>query len=406
MNRSSRKVLACSRLLIIVTAIYGPSLPLLHADEQGIKLLPQSSIPIVDLFRAGEGGYTGYRIPSIAVTPKGTLLVAVAARRDSFSDWADIDTMIRRSIDGGKTWEERVTITDEGEDTVDNATFIVDAENNKLFLMYQVDYERAYLKTSRDDGKSWSAPREITSVFEVFRERDTYEWEVLAMGPGHGIVLANGRYVVPIWIATNHSHRPSLSATIYSDDQGETWRAGEVIVKHSDQFANPSEHALVELDDGRVMTNVRTESKEYRRVISYSKDGATGWSAPRFHPELFDPICMASMSRYPAMIGEKPGSRILFCNPDSSSEGEVKRRWGARARKNVTIRVSQDEGKTWPVSRVIEPGPSGYSDITVADDGTIFVAFERGQVDDTGGFRAGKVSVAIFDMEWIMAGKD
>ncbi len=94
------------------------------------------------------------------------------------------------------------------------------------------------------------------------------------------------------------AHRPSVTSTIYSDDKGTTWHAGEIAVPDTPEWVFPNETAAIQLEDGRVMLNVRTESKAHRRLVVYSKDGATNWSHPEFQPQLLEPICFASMVRF------------------------------------------------------------------------------------------------------------
>ncbi len=188
---------------------------------------------------------------------------------------------------------------------------------------------------------------------------------MLATGPNHSIQLKTGRLVVPVWLSTGtggNAHRPSVTATIYSDDQGKTWQAGEIAVPCTDEWINPNETVAIELADGRVMLNVRSESKAHRRLVTISKDGATGWSTPKFDDALLEPICMGGIVRY--NHGGK--SRILFSNPHNLDGGEGKAEPGkSRDRKNVSVKLSRDEGQTWPVNKTIEPGPSMYSDIAV-----------------------------------------
>ena len=392
---------------IVAIMLAAASAEWLHAEAPSIP--PKPFFVTERLYTAGHAGYRTYRIPAIAVAPDGAILTAVAGRYDSASDWANVDLMLRRSTDGGETWEDQQVLVNDGENTVDNPTFIVDAASGETHLMYQINYARAYLKTSRDDGATWSAPREITAVFEEFRTRDGYDWEVLAMGPGHGIRLAGGRLVVPVWLATDHSHRPSISATIYSDDQGETWRAGEIIVATTAETPNPSEHQLVELDDGRVLANTRTESKRHRRVLAVSPDGATGWTAPEFAEALYEPICMGSAVRLPAEIDLDAKARgqnevkatILFANPNSGPTGPAGKQ-GSRERRNLTVRLSEDNGGSWPVSRVIEPGPSGYSDMATAPDGTIYLLYEAGRTEPTGPLVPASITLAKFNRAWLM----
>ena len=354
------------------------------------------------LWTAGEDGYTTFRIPAIIATKKGTVLVACAGRLDGFKDWSDINTMLRRSTDGGKTWEASRVVTDDAKNVVDNATFLLDGD--RILLMYQINYAKAYLKTSEDEGATWSEPTEITTAFDTFKTRDQYAWTVLAMGPGHGITLKSGRLVVPIWLATDHSHRPSVTSTIYSDDHGKTWLAGDIVTQNLPESKNPSENVLTELADGRVMANIRCESETHRRLVAYSADGATAWTEPTPDDGLFDPVCMASMVRYSKAPEGK--NRILFCNPDSHDAPQIGNKANSYVRKNITLRMSYDEGKTWPIAKVIEPNLSGYTDLAVTPDGTIFLAYEHGETNGEKVMSSKYLSVAKFKLDWLTDGAD
>jgi sialidase-1 len=163
-------------------------------------------------------------------------------------------------------------------------------------------------------------------------------------------------------------------------------------VRHP-ELKNPSETVAVQLSEGRVMLNIRNESPEHRRAVSVSSDGATGWSKPVFHSELVEPICMGSI------LGLGSG-RIVFANPDSSEPREAARPEGNFKRQNVTVRLSEDDGRTWPVKRVIEPGISGYTDLASGADGKIYCIYERGSpvgVDTTIRY----LTVARFNLDWL-----
>ncbi|MCC6679457.1 MAG: exo-alpha-sialidase [Phycisphaeraceae bacterium] len=391
-------------ILFSVIACLLVSQPIL-AENAGESGSSESFFDQTPLFNAGEGGYRTYRIPAITITRKGAIIVACSGRLDGHGDWVDIDTFIRRSSDGGKTWEPAQLINNADKVPAENPTFITDPASDTILMLYEVNYARAYLRHSSDEGATWSEPVEITYAFDVYRTRDHYDWHVIAIGPGHGIVLDSGRYLASIWLSPDHSHRPSVSSTIYSDDQGQTWQAGQIIVGTTDQTPNPSEHQLVQLDDGRVMSTIRSESKKYCRLISYSDDGANGWSTPRFDEDLADPICMASIVRYSrAANGGK--NRILFCNPDNRDQGHQITKWGGLDRRNLTVRLSHDEGQSWPVSKVIEPGPSGYSDMAVAGDGTIYLFYERSALNELGAFIPGTLTLARFNLAWLTDGAD
>jgi sialidase-1 len=194
-----------------------------------------------------------------------------------------------------------------------------------------------------------------------------------------------------------------VTATIYSDDQGKTWHAGEIAVPCTDEWINPNETVAIELADGRVMLNVRSESKAHRRLVTVSKDGATGWSTPKFDDALLEPICMGAIVRYStAETGGK--NRILFSNPDNLSKAGGKEEPGKnRDRKNVSVKVSYDEGGTWAVNKSVEEGFSAYSDIAVTHAGTILCFYGR---SSKGGFAGDRLTVARFNLEWLTDGKD
>ena len=315
------------------------------------------------VFEPVSGAYTSMRIPALVLTKKGTLLAFCEGRVNSASDWADIDLLMRRSTDGGATWEPQTVIAarQAGQPT-SNPTPIAD-QNGTIHLLYQRNYAAAYYTRSLDDGKTWSAPVDITYAFEAFRP--VYDWKVLAPGPGHAIQLKSKRLVVPVWLSLNKSHHPSCIATIYSDDLGKTWKPGEIVANASPEFKDPSETMAVELPDGRVMLNIRNESPLRRRAVSYSADGAEAWSKPVFDTALFEPVCMASI----ISAGKR---RLLFVNPDSRDLQKPLRR-------NLTVKLSYDEGQHWTVQKVLDTGGSGYSDLAIGPDGTVYCLYESNE---------------------------
>lgn len=376
----------------------------------------EPTIEKVDLFEAGVGGYKLYRIPGIVVTAKGTVLAYCEARKSDRGDWGTIDILLRRSADGGKTWGEPTRIADvpgpktknpvalaqklatPDEVTYNNPVMFAD-RSGAVHLLFCLEYMRCFYARSDDDGRSWSAPVEITeSAFGPFRTN--YDWKVLATGPGHGIQLKTGRLVVPVWLSTGtggHAHRPSVTSTVFSDDGGKTWHRGDLAVPNTPDWINPNETVIAELPDGTVMLNVRSESKAHRRLVTTGKDGATGWRIPTFDDALVEPICMASLLSVP---GPKPV--LLFANPDNLEKADGKANPGqSRDRKNVTVRVSDDGGKTWAAKRTVELGLSGYSDLAATPDGTILLFYERGATDGVSRTKTGKLTVARFPVEWV-----
>ena len=381
--------------LTLLTALLLAPLAALHAVEPFLEK--------TDVFPAGMNGIARYRIPGIVVTTKGTVLAYAEARKNSSSDWGEIEIHLRRSTDGGKTWgaskqtahtgarlegNPRKAEGGEHEQTVNNPVAIVDRETGVIEFLYCINYARCYSMRSTDDGVTWSKPADITASFEPFRAK--YDWKVIATGPGHGIQIKSGRLVVPIWLAYGKEgdHGPSAAATIFSDDHGRTWKAGELAVPNEGDFGNPNETMLTELSDGRVMLVSRSVSKANRKIITISPDGATGWSRPVFHDQLWEPVCMASIVAHPA----RPGA-LIFSNPHRlglDKDGkEIPA--GRGKRENLSIKLSRDDGKTWPISKTLDPGSSAYSDLAVLADGTVLCLYENKK----------DIRVARFNLEWI-----
>ncbi|MGC4003055.1 MAG: sialidase family protein [Pirellulales bacterium] len=252
--------------------------------------------------------------------------------------------------------------------------------------LYCVEYAHCFYARSDDDGATFSKPVDVTATFDGFKP--DYDWAVLAVGPAHGIKLRTGRLVVPVWMSTGKEaggHRPSCVATIYSDDAGKSWKRGAIVVD-TPELKNPSETIVVELSDGRVLLNIRHENPEHRRAISMSKDGASGWSKPSLVDALYEPICMGSILR---LSGDTP--RIVYASPDPVAAGDKP---GSRTRKNLTLRLSDDDARTWSVAKPLHPGPSAYSDLAQGPDGAIFCLYERD---------GSNIVCARFDEAWLRA---
>lgn len=367
-----------------------------------------------DVFTTGDQGYAMFRIPGLTVTPKGALLAYAEGRKSSSSDWADIDIVVRRSEDGGATWSDLKAIgklpatpaqnpaaarlgRPASHITYNNPVAFADRKKGLVHFIYCVEYMRAFYLRSDDDGRTFSAPVEITSTFDQFQK--DYAWKVIATGPGHGIQLRNGRLLVPVWLSTSETnpHKPSVAATIYSDDHGKTWKRGDIAVPSQGEVVDPSETVAVQLASGRVMLNARTISPRHRRVVLTSKDGATKWSAPRFQQELVEPICFGSLVRH-------SGKKLLFVNPDNLLKAGLEGAPGqSRDRRNLTIRLSEDDGETWKTQRVIDPGWTAYADLNTSPDGAIYVLYERGEPDPAR-LRIASLTLVHFPLAWVRAG--
>lgn len=244
---------------------------------------PQAAPEKVTIFEANTAGYKGYRIPALVVTKQGTLLAFCAARKE-LGDWSDIDIAMRRSTDGGRTWEPMRIVAGRDSMTVDNPVPIVDR-------------------------------------------------------------------------------------------------------------------------NGRVMLNIRSEGTEHRRAIAYSPDGISRWTTPELQADLFEPVCMGSLIRLSAAPRQK-NTRILFANPDSRPDSAMfSKRNNMKSRDDLRVRLSYDEGITWPVARLLQEGGTGYSDMAVGPDGTVYILYEH-VLPDGSPDKKHDLTLAHFTPEWLTDGED
>jgi sialidase-1 len=345
----------------------------------------------VDVFVSGKDGYHTFRIPAVVVSRKGTLLAFCEGRKNSRSDTGDIDLVLRRSNDGGKTWGPLQVIADVGPDTIGNPCPVVERESGTIFLPLTRNLgnetekvirdgtskggRSVWLMKSTDDGATWSKPVEITKSVR----RDNWTW--YATGPGCGIQLKSGRLVIPcdhnlLGTRARHSH------VIYSDDRGSTWKIGGVLGE------NTNECQVIERANGTLLINMRSYHGKNRRAVATSTDGGLTWSEVRLDETLVEPVCQASLLRY-TLATDRGKDRLLFSNPASSK------------REKMTVRLSYDEGKTWPVAKVLHAGPAAYSALAVLPDGRIGCLYERGAKS-----AYERITFARFALEWLTEGKD
>jgi len=358
-----------------------------------LRDLPKPPEGQVDVFISGRDGYHTYRIPSVIATPKGTVLAFCEGRKRGRGDSGDIDIVMKRSTDGGRTWSNMQVVADHGPHTIGNPCPVIDRKTGTIWMPLTRnrgdESERhimrgttkeprtVWLMKSTDDGLTWSKP---VNISETTRRP---HWRWYATGPGVGIQLKSGRMVVPC----DHSDHdagghPYRSHVIYSDDHGATWRLGGVIADRC------NECQVVELADGSLMLNMRSYHGKKRRAIAASADGGLTWTKPVLNDELIEPVCQASFLRY-TVQPTHDRNRLLFSNPASTG------------RVNMTVRLSYDEGKSWPVANVLHAGPSAYSCLTVLPDLTIGCLYERGNRH-----AYEKITFARFSLEWLTRGAD
>ncbi len=338
----------------------------------------------VDLYAEGDNGFHSYRIPSLVVAPKGTLLAFAEARKNDKSDFGHIEVVLRRSSDGGRTWGPIQVVASDGENAIQNPTAVVERETGTVWLVLirtpgtgyrsgkdlergPARMRRTWVTSSRDEGATWEKPRDITE--SVCRP----EWRDSIPGPGVGIQARDGRLVIPAY------HYPvgagtggSLNAAMISPDRGRTWTVGE------DTEPGMNESQVAELSDGSLLLNMRSYRGLGRRGTALSRDGGRTWSKVSDDPTLVEPVCQASLLR--------AGPYLLFSNPANEKRG----------RSRLTVRLSADDGRTWPRAALLEEGPSAYSCLAALPDGSIACLYERGRK-----VPAETITFARFPLEWV-----
>lgn len=353
---------------------------------------------LVRTFVGGTDGYDTYRIPALIATSGGTLLAFCEGRRNGRSDTGDIDLLLKRSTDGGKTWSGSQIVWDDGANTCGNPCPVVDRTTGAVWLSMtwnhgqdkeqeilngaSRDTRRVFVSHSDDEGLTWSKPREITATVKP------PEWRWYATGPGVGIQLAQGprpgRLLIPCdhsLISADAKGSDYRSHVIFSDDHGQSWQWGGVI------GPAVNECQVVELLGGKLMMNMRNYDRSHTtRAVATSEDAGATWSPVWHDPALVEPICQASFLRYTRQPPDER-SGLLFANPAHAPAG---------GRRDMTVRMSYDEGQTWPVHRVLWAGPAAYSSLAVLPDGRIACLFEAGDKQPYE-----RIVFADFERKWL-----
>jgi len=359
------------------------------------------AVTLVDVFVGGQEGFHTYRIPSVVVSKTGAIL-AFAEGRSSRGDQSENKIVLKRSADGGQSWSSLQLIADGGKASLNNPCAVVEQSSGRILLMYQLypagirefardlptGYEgervvRSLIIHSDDDGKTWSPPTDITRCCKRPTDATT-----IASGPGIGIQLQRGPHAGRLIIPFNEGppHLWNVYA-VYSDDRGKTWQMGQrapgahIPNSKGGQISLVNEVQMVELSDGSVLLNSRRYGGKRLRKIAVSADGGQSWSSITEDEHLRDPGCMASVFRY-----SFDKNILLYSGPDSTE------------RRNGTVRVSYDDGKTWPIKKVLEPGRFAYSCLTRLADGRVGCLYETGVKD-----AYEKIVLALFPLDWLTA---
>jgi len=339
------------------------------------------------LFSGGDYGSANFRIPALTTANDGSLIVAVDARVDRTGDLPNnIDIMYRRSFDQGNSWSDASVICDFGMYGASDPALVVDKKSGVILCMFASHIGlfhstfdnpiRFQVCRSEDNGVSWSKPVDHTN--SIYAPGWYAAW--LASGSAHQ--LRNGRIVGAIGVRQEADYTIS-NFMIYSDDVGLTW-----YYKSSQASAIGDEAKIMELDNGNLIMNIRNKTPNCRKIV-VSEDGGDTWGAPFFQHELIDPAVNADFIRYTSVLDGYDKSRLLFSTASHPT-----------TRKNLTLFMSYDEGVTWPVSKVIYEGLSGYSSLTILNDGTIGCAYENGEFEEY------QIYFVRLSLDWLTDGKD
>ncbi len=326
----------------------------------------------IALRKGGDDGSVAYRIPGLAVTKAGTLIAVYDIRYKNGGDLPGrIDVGMSRSVDGGRTWAPMKTIMDMGDhdkfsgNGIGDPTVLVDHKTGVTWVaalwshgnrsihgsgpgFTPEESGQFMLVKSTNDGRSWSKPESITPQI---KQR---EWKIVFQGPGMGITTRAGVLVFPAqyWDAKKMPY----STIACSRDGGKTWKLQE------GPKSNTTEAQVVELSDGTLMLNMRDNRGGSRSVYTTKDFGATWEEHPTSRKALPEPVCMASLIRF------DPKGLLLFSNPATRG-----------GRTHMTIKVSSDDGMTWPENRytlVDELGSAGYSCMAQIDARTVGILYE------------------------------
>lgn len=358
------------------------------------QLMGQSNkIPV---FISGTEGHKSYRIPAIVALPNNDLLAFCEGRVHGSGDFGDINIVMKRSNDKGRTWSSLQTIVDADSLQAGNEAPVVDLTDpayplGRIFLFYNTGnnhegevrkgkgLREVWYKTSVDGGTTWGDAINITT--QVHRPKQLQvnpaynfldDWRSYANTPGHALQFTTGKYKGRMYVAANHSagepkkkYEDYFAHGFYTDDHGKTFHLSETI-----DLPGGNEATAAEISNNGLLLNARNQKGDVKaRIVARSKDGGQTWSSVSFDKNLPDPVCEGSILN----IGIKKGKHILaFCNAADTVR-----------RDNLTLRISYDEGNTWTKSILLDKSPdekkdfTAYSDIVMMNKNEIGVLYER-----------------------------
>ncbi len=322
------------------------------------------------VYSQGESGYFAFRIPAIATAADGSLLAFAEARKHDLSDpggkGQDIDLVVKRSTDGGRNWSPLKIVEDPGEYwSAANPAALLDRQTGRMWLFYVrceperstdtarpgTDDVRNLVRFSDDHGVTWSEPVDVS---RTARDYDDPQWRVTIPGPGGAVQTKSGRLLIPCW-----KYAPFRNVVLLSDDHGKTWQRGPVI----DNPSGSDEPQLVERCDGILWLDCRQQQGLQRHLFESRDEGAT-WS-PIGPGQTVTPV-MCAIERFTCRSAGGEHDRIVWSGPRGLG------------RKGMTLWTLYDDDRDFKNPRLLWDGPAAYSDLTILQDGTVGVLWEKG----------------------------
>ncbi|MFJ9730800.1 exo-alpha-sialidase [Streptomyces sp. NPDC101171] len=372
-----------SRALLVATAFLAP-LTAVHPARSAPGCV--SSVP----YTAGEGGYDTYRVPAAVVTGRGTLLAFAEGRHDGAGDSGDIDVVLRRSADGGCTWGPLTVVAAGRGDTRGNPAPVVDPRTGTVVLVTSYNSgavteaqimrgevtpaqgRRVFVQRSRDDGRRFTPPRDITAAVKPAH------WRWYATGPGHALAVTRGPHAGRLLVPADHSTAPPPGSSdtgqepryydahaLCSDDGGRTWRLG-FVADAKDGVTNANETSAAQLGDGRLYFSSRDQngSSPGNRLGAWSSDAGETLDGPfTVRSTLNDvPVVQGSVLQLPG-----PKAPLLFSAPSVPT-----------ARRAMTLWRSTDGGRTFGRALTLSDRPAAYSDLVRVDADEVGLLYETG----------------------------
>jgi sialidase-1 len=340
---------------------------------------------IADIFTSEDaGGGENIHLPSLLVTKRGVLLAVCQLRKKSPWDFGhDTDILLRRSVDGGLTWEPIQVVYRKAGINAVNGPIVQDRDSGSIILpITEVSSKQTtqaqwvenlvrgggsmnYIR-SDDDGKTWSPVKDCKPAGST----GTIAWP---SNSSHGIQLARGRLVLGAFIATVKPPQESYqeceysAGLVFSDDHGATWRIGA----HT-PYNGTDEIVATETTTGEIYVNFRHNNRnpyDLVRGFARSRDHGESFYELGLQENLSRTDCHVGLIRNTAAAETHGQPILIYSGPTGLEQGT------AMGRHHLAVRISYDDGRTWPVSQMVNDGSAAYSDLAIAPDGTILCLY-------------------------------